>query len=71
MRLCVETYLVRLKLAIPIAAAFVRLCVETAHLIAFYHWFGAAAFVRLCVETVTVNSWWQYSPCSRLRAAVC
>ena len=53
------------------AAAFGRLCVETANEIEWQFEQGAAAFGRLCVETVTNRDFFAFSIRSRLRAAVC
>ena len=53
------------------AAAFVRLCVETTSPILLAPHIRAAAFVRLCVETAMCSFSFTNYMCSRLRAAVC
>ncbi len=53
------------------AAAFGRLCVETANRPSIVRSLIAAAFGRLCVETMDDVIFPQTNGCSRLRAAVC
>ena len=54
-----------------LAAAFRRLCVETAQIVYAYRVVKPAAFRRLCVETVQYDETTPHLQASRLQAAVC